>query len=164
MTLAQMEKEARLVELWAKLSASEKLVAYGVVGVVVGWIAGLILGAASVCATYLNQQVCAGSVNYFNYSNAGLFAILALVLGIATGVVLFLKISPDMKITWPMPVAQILLGAAVATLVCAALMVLIQVTGPSGAPVLMYVADVLMVGGGALMSWGAYQGFTAKAA
>ncbi len=150
-----------LNELWAKLSASERFVAYGAVAVVVGWIAGLILGNSQVCVNYGAGQVCAGSVNYFTYSNAGLFAMLALVLGIVTAVVLYLKVAPNMNITWPMPVAQILLGAAVATLVCAALMVLIQVTGPSGAPVLMYIADVLMVGGGALMGWGAYQAFLA---
>lgn len=154
-----MEKEDLLVvnELWAKVSPRERFVAYGVVGVVVGWIAGLILGTAQVCASYAGQSVCVGSVNYFNYSNAGLFGILALVLGIIVGVVLYLKIAPNTNITWPMPVAQILLGGAVATLVCAALMTLIQLTGPTGAPVLMYVADVLMVGGGALMTWGAYQ-------
>jgi hypothetical protein len=153
-----------LNELWAKVSANERFVAYGVVGIVVGWIAGLVLGSASVCTSVLNQNYCVGSVNYFNYSSAGLFGILALVVGIVVGVVLYLKIAPNMNITWPMPVVQILLGGAVITLVCAVLMTLMQLTGPSGAPVLMYVADIIMLAGGALMSWGAYQAFVASKA
>jgi hypothetical protein len=149
-----------LKELWAKLSPRERFVAYGVVGVVVGWIAGLVLGNQSNCASYLGSNLCVGSVNYFSLGNAGLFGILALVLGIAVGVVLYLKIAPNTNITWPMPVAQILLGGAVATLVFGALMTLIQFTNPGSPPALMYVADVLVVGGGALMSWGAYQEWT----
>ena len=151
-----------LNELWAKVSARERFVAYGVAAVVVGWVAGLILGSASECASYLGQSVCVGTVNYFNFGSAGLFGILALILGIAVGVVLYLKVAPNTNIPWPMPVGQILLGASVATLVCAALMTLIQFTNGGTPPVLMYIADILMIGGGAAMSWFEYQDWLAN--
>jgi hypothetical protein len=163
--LAQLEKEVRFVlnELWAKVSAKERFVAYGVAAVVVGWILGTIFGSTSVGGgSYAGITVPGVTVNYFSWANAGLFGILALLLGIVTGVILYLKIAPNMNITWPMPVSQILLGAAVATLVCAVLMTLMHFTGPSGAPVLMYVADVLMIGGGAAMSWFEYQEWMAS--
>jgi hypothetical protein len=153
-------KEARLVlqELWAKLSANEKLVAYGVPAVVVGWILGQILGSS----TYGAAGIYSVTINYFGWGNAGLFAILALLAAIVVGVVLYLKVAPNMNITWPMPVGQILLGLAVVTLACGVLMTLIQVTNGGNPPALMYVADIIVIGGGALMSWGAYQGYLGK--
>ena len=145
-------------ELWAKLSANEKFVAYGVPAVVIGWIAGQILGSS----TYGVGGIYSVTINYFGWGNAGLFAILALLAAIAVGVVLYLKVAPSMNITWPMPVAQILLGLAVVSLACGALMTLIQFTNGGNPPALMYLADVIVIGGGALMSWGAYQGYLAK--
>jgi hypothetical protein len=42
--------------------------------------------------------------------------------------------------------------------VCGVLVVLMQVSyGLGGAPITMWIADLLFVVGGALMSWGAYQ-------
>jgi hypothetical protein len=156
-----LEKEDLLVlkELWAKVSPRERFVAYGVVGVVVGWILGTVLGSTTIGGgNVAGYNIPGVTVNYFSWGNAGLFSILALVLGIVGGVVLYLKIAPNMNITWPMPVAQILLGISVAALVCGALVLLFQVTNSlTGAPALMYVADVVLIGGGALMSWGAYQ-------
>jgi hypothetical protein len=158
---SQQEKEARLVlkELWAKLDANQRFVAYGVGAVVVGWIAGLILGSQSNCGTVLGSTYCVGSVNYFSFGNAGLFGILALVLAIVVGVALYIKVAPNMSFTWPMPFAQILLGGCVAVLVCGALMTLIQFTNGGNPPALMYVADVLVVGGGVVMAWFSYQDF-----
>ena len=57
-----------------------------------------------------------------------------------------------------MPVAQILLGLSVAALVCGVLTLLFQFTSAlTDPPILMYLADVVLIGGGALMAWGAYQ-------
>jgi len=148
------------VELWAKLSANEKFEAYGVVGVVVGWILGLILGSASVCV----GGYCVGTINYFNWGTAGLLGMLALALGVVLGVVLFLKISPSAGITCPVPVGQIILIVSAAALVCAALMTLIQFTNGGSPPVLMYIADVLMIGGAAVATWFAYQTWMASKA
>jgi len=156
-----MEKEARLVELWAKLTAGEKMVAGGILAVVVGWILGLILGNAQECVTVLGYTSCVGSLNYFTWGSAGLLAGLALVGAIVAGVILFLKVSPNMKVAWPMPVVQILLGVCLATLVCAALAVLIQLTNGGNPPALMYVADAIMVAGAAVATWFTYQAWVA---
>ena len=147
-----------LQELWAKLSANEKLVAYGVPAVVVGWILGQILGSSSVGVA----GVYSVTINYFGWGNAGLFAILALLAAIVAGVILYLKVAPNMNITWPMPVGQILLGAAAVSLVCGVLMTLIQFTNGGNPPALMYIADIIVIGGGAVMSWGAYQLYLVK--
>ena len=148
-----------LNELWAKVSPREKFVAYGVAAVVVGWILGTILGTKSYGGgTVAGYTIPGVSYNYFSYGTAGLLAILALLCGIAGGVVLYLKIAPNMNITWPMPVAQILLGISVAALVCGVLTLLFQFTSAlTDPPILMYLADVVLIGGGALMAWGAYQ-------
>ena len=152
-----------LQELWAKLSANEKLVAYGVPAVVVGWLAGQILGSSTIGGGSIQGFNIPGvTINYFGWGNAGLFALLALLAGIVVGVVLYLKVAPNMNITWPMPVGQILLGAAAVALICGVLMTLIQITNGGNPPILMYVADVLVIGGGAVSTWGAYQLYLVK--
>jgi hypothetical protein len=166
--LVQLDKEAQLVlnQLWAKLSPRERFVAYGVVGVVVGWLLGTILGSTTIGGgSYAGVTVPGVTVNYFSWGNAGLMSILAVLFGVVGGVVLYLKIAPNMNITWPMPVSQILLGVSVVALVCGVLTLLFQVTNNlSGAPALMYVADVVLIAGGALMAWGAYQEWLASKA
>lgn len=152
-----------LQELWAKLSANEKLVAYGVPAVVVGWILGQVLGSSTIGGGSIQEINIPGfTINYFGAGNAGLFAILALLAAIVAGVVLYLKIAPNMNITWPMPVGQILLGAAAVALACGVLMTLIQVTNGGNPPAMMYLCDVLVIGGGAVSTWGAYQLYLAK--
>ena len=146
-------------ELWAKLSARDKFVVYGAVAVLVGWIVGEFIATVSPCAgTGYN----CGTYSYFTAGNSGAFAILGLVLAIAAVVILYLKAAPNMNISWPMPVAQILLGVCGATLVCGALVVLMQLSyGLGGAPVTMWIADVIFVGGGAVMAWFSYQEYLA---
>jgi hypothetical protein len=161
--LAQLEKEARLVlnELWAKISARERFVVYGAVAVLVGWLVGQFIATVNLCGG-LNIAGCP-SFSYFSAGNSGSFAILGLVAAIAAVVILYLKVAPNMNITWPMPVAQILLGVSAATLVFGALVVLMQLSyGLAGAPVTMWIADLLFVGGGALQAWGAYQEWLAS--
>ena len=141
---------------------------YGAVAVIVGWLVGLFMATTirARAATSPATASAGATFNYFSWGNAGIFAILALVAGIVAVVVLYLKIAPNMKITWPMPVAQILLGVSVATLVLGRARVLSRSpTACPMPPILMYVADVVLVGGGALMAWGAYQEWlTTKAA
>jgi hypothetical protein len=152
-----LEKEALLVlnELWAKVSARERFVVYGAVAVVVGWLVGLIMASVNACA---GLSALCPSVNYFSESTAGTTAILALVLAIVALVVLYLKIAPNMNITWPMPVAQIMLGICGLTLILAVITALLNVTsGLPSPPIGMYIADVLLVAGGAVMAWFAYQ-------
>jgi hypothetical protein len=160
---SQQEKEARLVlqELWAKVGANQKFVAYGAVAVLVGWIVGQFIATSSAPGyTILGTTVGGYSISWFSSGNAGLFAILGLVGAIAAVVVLYLKFAPSMNITWPMPFAQILLGISGAVLVCGVLVVLMQVSrGIDGAPVTMWLADLIFVGGGAAMAWFSYQDY-----
>ena len=150
-----------LKELWAKVNANQKFVAYGAVAVLVGWLVGQFIATYSTPAVSTIIGTYGGtSFSYFSWGTAGLFAILGLLGAIATVVVLYLKVAPSMNITWPMPFAQILLGVSGAVLVCGVLIVLFQITnGLTGAPVTMWLADLLFVGGGAAMAWFAYQDY-----
>lgn len=154
-----------LNELWAKVSAREKFVAYGAVAVLVGWILGQVLGSSTVGGYSSNGFSFPGvTINYFSWGNAGLFEILALLAAIVTAVVLYLKVAPNMNITWPMPVSQILLGAAAVSLVCGVLGTVIQFSNGGNPPALMYICDALIIIGGAAMTWFSYQEFTAAKA
>jgi hypothetical protein len=150
-----------LQELWAKVNSNQKFVAYGAVGVLVGWLVGQFIATVSIGGfSALGVTYAGASYSYFSAGNAGLFAILGLVGAIAAVVVLYLKFAPSMNITWPMPFAQVLLGIAGATLVCGVLVVLMQFSyGLGNAPVTMWIADIIFVGGGAVMAWFAYQDY-----
>jgi hypothetical protein len=160
-----LEKEARLVlnELWAKISARERFVVYGAVAVLVGWLVGQFIATVNLCGGLNIAGYSCPSFSYFSAGNSGSFAILGLVAAIAAVVILYLKVAPNMNITWPMPVGQILLGVSAATLVFGVLVVLMQLSyGLSGAPVTMWIADLLFVGGGAVMAWFEYQEWMAS--
>jgi hypothetical protein len=160
----QMEKEARFVqEILAKLNQNEKMIGGGAIGVVLGWILGLVLGSTTVGGYNAGGFNIPGvTINYFSWGTAGLMASLAVLAAIVGVVVLYIKMTPSIKVTWPVPVGQILLGIGVAAVACAALTVLFQVTNNlTGAPVLMYVADLVLVAGGAAMAYGAYMEWTA---
>jgi hypothetical protein len=166
-----LEKEDLLVlkELWAKVSAREKLVVYGAALAVVGVLAGLILATQSYGGGSIGgYSIPSVSVNYFTADTAGIFVWLTLIAAIASLVVVYLHVAPNMTITWPMPYAQILLGVAGATLVCAVLIVLGQLIRSGGfgpnPPMFMYIADILVVAGGALAAYAAYMDWTASKA
>jgi hypothetical protein len=145
-------------ELWAKISQAEKFIVYGAVAVLVGWIVGQFIATVNLCGGLQIAGYSCPSFSYFSAGNSGTFAILGLIGAIATVVVIYLKVAPNMSINWPMPVAQVLLGVAGATLVLGILVVLMQLSyGLSGAPITMWIADLLFVGGGAVMAWFAYQ-------
>jgi hypothetical protein len=108
------------------------------------------------------------SINYFTWDTAGIFVWLTLIAAVASLVVVYLHVAPNMNITWPMPYPQILLGVAGATFVFAVLIVLGQLIRAGGfgvnPPVFMYVADILVVAGGALADYAAYMDWTASKA
>jgi hypothetical protein len=148
-------------ELWAKLSAHERFMVFGMVAVLIGWIVGVILASA----TYGVAGIATYSYNYYNAGNAGLFNILALAAAVATVVVLYLKIAPNTNIAWPMPVVQILLGLAAIACICGILSLVIQFSNNlPDTPVMMYVADVLVIGGSGFAAFNAYQDYTAAKA
>jgi hypothetical protein len=150
-----LEKEALSVlnELWAKVSAREKFIVYGAAAVVVGWLLGIILGTRSEGVAGIYTV----SVNYYSWGTAGLFDILAMLAGVATLVVVYLKVAPNMNITWPMPVVQIILGLTAVAAGAGVLALLFQVTnGLEGAPIFMYVADAVVIAGGAFAAYNAY--------
>jgi hypothetical protein len=142
-------------EIWAKISARERLIVYGAVAVLVGWIVGEFIATISPCAgTGFN----CGTYSYFTAGNAGLFALLGLVGAVVAVVILYLKVAPNMNIAWPLPVAALLFYICAATVICGVLVVLMQVSyGLGAAPVTMWIADVIFVGGGAAMAYISYQ-------
>jgi ABC-type proline/glycine betaine transport system permease subunit len=162
-----MEKEDQLVlnELWAKVSAHEKLVVYGAAAAVVGVVVGLILASVNPCAGAGAYGALCPSINYFTWDTAGIFVWLTLIAAVASLVVVYLHVAPNMKVTWPMPYPQILLGVAGATFIFAVLIVVGQLIRAGGfgtnPPIFMYIADVLCVGGGALAAYAAYMDYTA---
>ena len=162
--MVQLEKEARLVlnELWAKLSARERFIVFGAIAAIVGWLVGLILGSNTYGSTVLGVNY-GVTVNFYTWGTAGIFDHLAFVTALATLVVMYLKVAPNMNITWPMPVVQILLGLTVACVACGLLALLFQFSnGLTGAPALMYVADVLVIGGAGFAAFNGYMEYTAS--
>jgi len=160
---AWLEKEALLVlnELWAKLTAREKFIVYGSIVAAVGWLAGTILGSKSEGVAGIYSV----TVNYYSWSNAGLFDILALVAALLTLVVMYLKVAPNMNISWPLPVGQIIVGLAAIAAACGVLALLMQFSNNlPDAPILMYVADALVIGGAGFAAFSAYTEYMAAKA
>jgi len=158
-----------LNQLWAKVSAREKLVVYGAALAVLGVLVGLILATKSYGGGNIAGYNIPGvSVNYFTADTASLFVWLTLIAAVASLVVVYLHAAPNMNITWPMPYAQILLGVAGATAVLAILIVLGQLIRAGGfgpePPIFMYVADVMVVAGGVLAAYAAYMEWTSSKA
>lgn len=156
-----------LNEIMAKITAREKMFGIGAIVVAAGWLVGIILGSKDACATYAGQQVCAGySVNYFTHEHGTDLGLLALVAAIAGIVVLYLKYAPNMNIKWPQPLPVIMLvigGVAAGAAVLMAVLAFIDAKDfMSLVPIFLWVADILMVVGGALMAWSAYQDYLAS--
>ncbi len=148
-------------ELWAKVSANERMIVGGAIAVLIGWLFGQLFATVNLCSGIV---IGACNFSYFAAGDAGLFAILGLLAAIAAVVVVYLKIT-NAQIQWPMPVIQIILGLAIAALVLGILVVLMQVRyGLGDAPIAMWIADIIFVGGGAFMAYGAYVEWNAKKA
>ncbi len=151
-----------LQELWAKTSAREKLVVYGAGAVAIGVIVGLILATKSYGGGSVSGVSIPGvSVNYFTAENAGTFALLALIGAIVTLLVVYNHVAPKPPVaTLPAPYGQVLIAVAGITAACAILVLLMQLIRAGGLgpepPIFLYVADLLVVGGGALLAYVAY--------
>jgi hypothetical protein len=162
-----LEKEALQVlkELWAKVSAKDKFIVYGAGVVVVAWLVGVILATKSYGGgSAYGVNIPGYSINFFtNYHGMDL-GLIAMLAAVAAVVVIYLKVAPNMNITWPAPVPTILLGVAGVSVACSALMTLLQLTSGIGIadwPIFAWVAVLGMLGGGAAMAWFAYQEYLA---
>jgi hypothetical protein len=155
-----------LNEIMAKITARERMFGIGAIVLVVAWLVGLILASKEACASFAGQTVCSGvSINYFTHEHGtdlGLLALLAALAGIA---VIYLKYAPNMKINWPAPFPVIFLAIGGVAVGAAALMFVLAFLDAkdfmSEVPLTMWIADIGMVVGGALMAWPAYQDWTA---
>jgi hypothetical protein len=148
------------------LPKPELAIGGGAVVVALSTIVGFILASKDACGSYGGVSYCAGiSVNYYTAENAGLFAFLALLGAIGTMALIFLHATPSMRITWPLPFGQILMGAAGITAACAILVVLMQLVRTGGfgsdAPIFMWIADLAGIAGGVVMGAGAYMVYSA---
>jgi hypothetical protein len=124
-------------EFWNKLNARERLTTWGALAVVVGWIIGL-------TASY-------------GIGGGGL----SLIGAIAVVVILYLKYAPNQTITWPAPVATIILVIS-AVVAIGALLTLLDMLRFLGLVGYGFVAGAILAGivtaaGAALMVWGAWQ-------
>ena len=147
-------------EILAKLNAHEKMFGAGAIVIVVGWLVGLILASKDYCVSYLGQNVCSGSINFFTHEHGadlGLVALLAAIVGI---VLLYLKYAPNTNIAWPAPLPVIMFGVGVVALACAALVLILGFLDAKDVlgelPIFFWVADIALVVGGALMAYPAY--------
>ena len=157
-------------EILAKLNQNEKIIGGGAIVILVGWILGLILTGSG--------NAYGGSFSWYGQSGAQGTGLLAIVAGIAAVAVIYLKYAPNMKITWPAPIPLILLIlAAVAVLAALAGAFQALTYDPFGGlcnlastygvscpskPILLYVAAVVVLGGGAAMAYGAYMEYAAS--
>jgi hypothetical protein len=146
-------------EILAKLSQNEKIYGVGALVAVVSWLVGLV-----------------ATNSWYGYSGAQGLGLLAVVAAIVGVVVLYLNNAPGTKITWPMPVVQILLGLAAIVAILALLGLLMAFTYDpcgglcngilnqygAGKPAMLYVVALGVLVGGAAMCYAAYMDFTAK--
>ena len=166
-------------EIWNKLTQRDKLIGGGAVVVVIAWLIGVLLANVS-----WSFGIYKSSTNVFTGLAGGTgIGWLGLLAAIAAIVVIYLKYAPNMKITWPLPVWQILLGLAVVAAVVSLLILLFtfqngdlgftqfekdaaKASGESlpSWPIMGWVAAIGMLAGSALMCWGAYQEYVANKA
>jgi hypothetical protein len=143
-----------LNEILAKLNQNEKLVGGGAIGVLVGWVLGLILTSG-----------------WYGASGAQALGLIAIAAAVVAVVVLYLKYAPGQNITWPLPVPMLMLivgGVAAAAGVLGLLIALVYdpcggycnaVLGNLGLgkPITLYLATIVVAAGGGVMAWGGYQ-------
>lgn len=122
-------------EVWGKLNANERLAAYG----------GIVLIAAALI----------GFV--FSWRDG---PTLGLLVGIAVLAILFVKYAPNMSVTWPVPVATILLAVGGITAILLALNLLRNLEWLLGVDAIVLLG---LPAGAALVAWGAWQEYQAAA-
>jgi hypothetical protein len=159
-----------LNEILAKLNQNEKLMGGGAVLLVLGWLIGFLLASASVAGV--------ASINVFNESGGTGLGFLALLGAIAIIAILYVKVTPTVKVNWPAPLELIeLIIAAVVGLIALYLLYtnfshsndwnsltaycgLASVGCPSW-PITDWVAVLAIVVGAGLMAYGAYMAWVA---
>lgn len=124
-----------VMQFWGKLNSNEKMVMYGAIIVVIGFIVGII-----------------GSYGFGSASTD-------LVAAIAVAVIYWLKYSPN-KINWPAPVATIVLVIAGIAAIFAILGALTAITFLFGFG-LYGIALIVNAVGCAMMAWFAYKEYQA---
>ena len=127
----------QIQEIWSKFNPRERLSAWGALGIAVGWIIGL-------TASY-------------GFGGGGL----ALIGAIVVLIILYLKYAPNQNMTWPAPVATIVLVIS-AIVALGALLTLLDMLRLLGLIGYGFVAGAVLAGivtaaGAALMVWGAWQ-------
>lgn len=122
-------------EMWGKLNANERLAAYGGIVLIVVALIGYVL----------------------SWSDG---PTLALLVGIAVLAILYLKYAPNMSITWPVPVATILLGVGGIAAILLALNLLRYLRFLIGVDAIVLLG---LPAGAALVAWGAWQEYQATA-
>jgi hypothetical protein len=170
--VANKEKEENFVlnEILAKLNKNEKLIGGGAIVVLVGWLLGLVLTSS-------------GGYSWYGPSNAQNLDGLSLLAAIAAVVVVYLKYAPNMKITWPLPLPQIMLGIGAVAAIAAVLGLLVAFTydpfsgvaqycglanslgvvaACSSKPITLYLATIVVLVGGGLMVYGGYMEYSAN--
>ena len=135
---------AQIQEIWNKLNPRERLTAWGALAIAVGWLIGL-------TASY-------------GIGGGGL----SLIGAIVVVVILYLKYAPNQTITWPAPVATIILviSAIVALGALLTLLNMLQLLGLVGYGFVAgaILAGVVTAAGAVLMVWGAWQEYQLTAA
>jgi len=126
---------AQVQEMWGKLNANERLSAYGGVVLIVVALIGYVL----------------------SWSDGPTLAVLV---GIAVLAILYIKHAPNMSVTWPLPVATILLGIGGITTILLALNLLRYLRFLIGVDAIVLLG---LPAGAALVAWGAWQEYQAAA-
>jgi hypothetical protein len=124
------------VAFWNRLNANERLAGIGAIVIVVSWLVGIASGI-------------------------GFGSSVALIGAIAVLVIYWLKYSPTQTVTWPAPVATIVLiiSGVVALLAVIGGLSLLSLLGALGS--LYAIAIVGTVVGALIMVWGAWQDYQA---
>ena len=116
-------------EMWGKLNANERLSAYGGIALIIVALVGYVL----------------------SWSDGPTLAILV---GIAVLAILYIKYAPNMSVTWPLPVATILLGVGGIATILLALNLLRYLRFLIGVDAIVLLG---LPAAAALVAWGAWQ-------
>ena len=147
-----------LTQMTSKLTAQDKLIAIGGLVAIAGFLVGMILTSVS----YSVYNVSVASVSWYGASGAEGVGFIALIAAIAAGVIVYLKSAPNMNITWPAPVALILLIVSGVGAIAGLLGLFEAFTfggGYSGVldkPVMLYLAAGLVLVGCAIQAYASY--------
>jgi hypothetical protein len=152
-------------DILAKLNQNEKLIGGGAALYVIGWLIGFLLASVSFAGL--------ASVNVFNESGGSGLGFIGLLGALALIAIIYVKITPTMKVNWPLPLELIVLVVA-AVVGVVALYLLWQnfdhsqsfnicrgFEGCPSWPITDWIAVAGVVVGAALACYGAYMAWVA---